>query len=151
MNWIRWSVREFANYQFMLFLVVGTTAALCNWGVRIWLSTWLEFVLAVCVAYSVGLIVAFFLNCGLVFPQSPKPWLHKAGYFLLWNLFTFPLVVAISYLLRWHVLPALGITLWVEGIAHALGLAFPTFLSFLVHKYFTFGRRHAGVFLQKVG
>ncbi|HET6160018.1 MAG TPA: GtrA family protein [Dongiaceae bacterium] len=151
MNWIRWGVREFANYQFGLFLVVGTLAAVCNWASRVWLSIWLAFTPAVCIAYSVGLVVAFFLNCWLVFPHSAKPWAHKAGYFMLWNLFTFPLVVAISYLLRWYVLPAVGIKLWVEGIAHALGLAFPTFLSFLAHKYFTFGRRRSEAFLQKLG
>lgn len=151
MTWIRWGVREFANFQFGLFLVVGATAAICNWVARVWFSTWLSFVLAVCIAYGVGLVVAFFLNCWLVFPQSAKPWSHKAGYFLLWNLFTFPLVVAISWLLRWHVLPAIGIERWVEGIAHALGLAFPTFLSFMVHKYFTFGRQRSRVAPAETG
>lgn len=144
MKWIRWGVREFASHQFALFLVVGTVAAVCNWAARLWLSAWLAFMPAVCLAYGAGLVVAFFLNCWLVFPRSARPWTHKAGYFMLWNLFTFPLVVAASFVLRWHVLPFLGITLGTEEIAHALALAVPTFVSFLVHKYFTFGRRLPG-------
>jgi putative flippase GtrA len=151
LSWLRWGIREFANHQFAIFLVVGTVAAVCNWVARIGLSVWLDFTQAVVVAYGVGMIVAFFLNCWLVFPQSTRPWAHKAGYFVLWNVFTFPLVVAVSFLLRWYVLPILGLSLRVEEIAHALALAFPTFLSFLVHKYFTFGRMRAETRFRSTG
>ncbi len=47
----------------------------------------------------------------------------------------------VSLFLAYHILPALGIKSFTLEIAHAIGLVFPTFTTYLGHKFFTF-REH---------
>lgn len=143
MRSVRWLVRQFFNRQFGLFLLVGGTAAAVNWLARLWLQSYASFAAAVALAYGVGVIVAFILNCIFVFPNSRQTLLHRISFFVATNLTMFPLVWIVSVITERYVMPLLGIVAYAEGLSHGIGLAAPVLASFLIHKFFTFGRNDA--------
>jgi putative flippase GtrA len=140
MTQLRWMLRQFLNRQFGVFLVVGGIAAFANWLSRFWFSDHMGFAAAVAFAYLVGVITAFILNCLFVFPGSDRSLVHRMSYFAGTNLLMFPVVWVVSVTLRRFFFPALGLTSHVEEISHGIGLAAPVLLSFLIHKFFTFGK-----------
>ena len=121
-----------------MFLAVGATAALVNFGSRILLSGWLDFLPAVAAAYFFGLSTAFLLNRRLVFAASGRPWGHEAAWFCVVNVGSLAMTVAVSWLMARHVLPGLGQTLFVEETAHAAGIVSPVVASYFGHKHLTF-------------
>ena len=72
-------IKVFFTKQFLLFLAVGSIAAVLHWSARLLLNVWMPFAIAVIVAYGVGITVGFLLNSVFVFPNSgkPKPALDK--------------------------------------------------------------------------
>ena len=133
-------IRHFISTQFLLFLFVGTTAASVNWIVRLALSIWMSFPVAVLLAYVVGMATAFELNRRFVFPGSPRPVLKQARVFILVNLAFLPVVWGASILLK-DLLDEIGIMRFSEGIAHGLALTIPVFITFLIYKFIAFGSK----------
>lgn len=131
-------IQHFFSTQFLRFLLVGATAALLHWLARYWLSCWVSFPLAVALAYVVGIAVAFELNRRWVFPTSPRPLARQARDFILVNLAFFPVVWVAAVALRGVLSPLLPVDL-VEGIAHALAIALPMLITFLIYKFIAFG------------
>lgn len=129
------------SQQFARFLAVGAAAAVVNFGSRIVLSIWLDFLPAVALAFLFGLTTAFLLNRRLVFADSGKHWGNEALWFCIINAGSLCLTVAVSWLLAGHLLPALGQTVFVEETAHAAGIISPVAASYFGHKHFTFRRR----------
>ncbi|MEM0955390.1 MAG: GtrA family protein [Pseudomonadota bacterium] len=135
-------IRHFFSAQFLMFLLVGTTAAGLHWLARYLLSIWLSFPVAVALAYCVGLTIAFALNKRYVFPTAARPVARQARDFVLVNLAFFPVVWGASLLLRaW--LASRGVTQYAEGLAHGLAIAIPVFMTFLIYKFMTFGEGDA--------
>lgn len=128
------------NAQFAKFLASGAVAAALNFGSRIIFSQWMPFIPAVVLAFIVGMITAFVLNRTLVFSASGKHWSNEAAWFVAINLLGMGQTVLVSWLLSRHVLPALGVTRFVEEIAHAVGIVIPIITSFIGHKHLTFKR-----------
>ncbi|WP_374655166.1 GtrA family protein [Dongia sp.] len=141
MTLLGWMRRQFVNRQFGLFLLVGGTAAMANWLARLWLAAYFSFAAAVAVAYVAGVIVAFILNCIFVFPNSVRSLGHRLSFFVGTNALMFPVVWTVSTILEAIVFPFIGIVRHADEIAHACGLVAPVLLSFLIHKFFTFGGR----------
>jgi putative flippase GtrA len=108
-----------------------------NWCTRFWLGQSLSFQLAVPFAYLVGMTVAYLLNRVFVFPSSSRAISSQAIEFFLVNVGFLPVVWASAIFFRW-VLISLGMTMFVDGIAHALALAVPMFATFLIYKFKTF-------------
>lgn len=131
-------IRHFISTQFLLFLFVGTTAASLNWIVRLALSIWMSFPVAVLLAYVIGMATAFELNRRFVFPVSPRPVFKQAKVFILVNLAFLPVVWGISILLK-DLLGEIGIMKFSEGIAHGLALTIPVLINFLIYKFIAFG------------
>ena len=131
-------LKQFRSRQFLLFLLTGGFAAAVNFGSRIVYSQWLSFSTAVILAYVTGMVTAFVLARLFVFKQSTQAVHHSAFYFVLVNLVAVLQTWAISLGLAYYVLPAAGITNFVEEIAHAVGVAVPVFTSYIGHKRWSF-------------
>jgi putative flippase GtrA len=124
--------------QFVRFIIVGGVAAAANIGSRIVFDQWMAFVPAIVMAFFVGLSTAFVLNRSWVFIKSGKHWLNEAAWFAVVNLLGLAQIIAISWVLARHVLPTIGLTLFVDVIAHSIGVVVPIVTSYLGHKHITF-------------
>lgn len=131
-------MKQFRSRQFLLFLLTGGIAAIVNFGSRIVYSQWLNFSTAVILAYVTGMVTAFVLARLFVFKQSTQAVHHSAFYFVLVNLVAVLQTWAISLGLAYYVLPALDITVFIEEIAHAVGVTVPVFTSYIGHKRWSF-------------
>jgi len=131
-------IRQFFSRQFLIFLLTGGTAAAVNFGSRIVYSQWLEFSTAVICAYLTGMTTAFVLAKLFVFRASRQAVHRSAFFFILVNLVAVSQTWAISMGLAYYLLPRWGVTLFSKEIAHAVGVAFPVFTSYIGHKRWSF-------------
>ena len=126
--------------QFILFVAIGGFAAGVNLLARIVLNTFMDFELAVILAYPFGMTVAFLLNRKYVFAGEGG---HAGGQyfrFFLVNLVALAQIWVVSVGLALWLFPALGWTWHADIIAHGIGLASPIVTSYLAHKHFSFRR-----------
>jgi putative flippase GtrA len=126
--------------QFFRFLVAGGIAALANFLSRIAFSTVMGLEAAVVLAYCVGMLVAFALMRSQVFPPSDAPVARQAALFVAVNLAAVVQTLVVTLLLARWLLPAMGVTRWVEEIAHGVGVIVPVVTSYFGHKHFSFRR-----------
>lgn len=131
-------IAAFRSRQFLAFLVTGGVAALVNFGSRIVLNDWMPFWLAVVVAYLAGMATAFVLARMFVFAGGTQSVGSSMLRFALVNVVAIAQTWAISMLLAYWLLPALGVRHWVPEIAHAIGILVPVFTSYLGHKHWSF-------------
>jgi putative flippase GtrA len=124
--------------RFFRFVLAGGTAAVANYGSRFAFSVFLPYPVAIVLAYLVGMLTAFVLNRAFVFHEATNSFANQALWFALVNLAAVVQTLAISLILAWWVLPALGITAHSEAIAHAVGVAVPVVTSYLGHRRLTF-------------
>ena len=130
-------IRYFFSREFLEFLFVGGIAASINWSSRYVLSWWFPFAAAVVVAYCIATIVAFLLNKRIVFPKSGRPLGKQARDFMLTNLALLPLVCFTSIMMP-EQLTNMGVVHYTEELAHAIAIATPVFITFLIYKLFVF-------------
>lgn len=131
-------IAAFRSRQFIAFLVTGGIAAAVNFGSRILLTPWLGFGTSVVVAYLIGMATAFLLARAFVFTESKQSVHQSALWFVAVNALAVAQTWAISMALAYWALPGLGVTRFVEEIAHAVGVVVPVFTSYLGHKHFSF-------------
>jgi len=131
-------IKHFFSKQFMIFLLTGGTAAAVNFSSRILYSQSFDFSLAVILAYITGMITAFVLAKLFVFKKSQQSVRRSALFFVLVNLVAILQTWGISMGLAHYLLPPLGITSYVQEIAHAAGVAVPVFTSYIGHKRWSF-------------
>lgn len=131
-------IRQFMSRQFLAFLITGGLAAAVNFGSRIFYNQWMDFSVAIILAYLTGMVTAFLLVRSFVFTDGSQSVQRSATFFVLVNVVGFLQTGAISLLLAYHVLPWAGITRFVPEIAHAVGVAVPAFTSYLGHKRWSF-------------
>lgn len=133
-------MRVFFSRQFMLFVLTGGIAAVVNFSSRTVYSQWTSYSTAIVLAYITGMITAFLLAKAFVFTDSAVPTRRSFVYFSLVNLLAVVQVWLVSMGLALYLLPSLGVARHVEEIAHAVGVLFPVFTSYLGHKYLSFRR-----------
>ncbi len=131
-------ISAFFSRQFILFLVTSGVSAIANFSSRILFNHWLDYSQSIILAYAVGIVIAFFLARIFVFTDTAQNIRHSAFVFILVNMIGMFQTWAISMLCVLHVLPSVGVTVWVPEISHFVGLASLAFTSFLGHKYFSF-------------
>ena len=131
-------ISEFFSKQFIVFLITGGTAALVNFSSRFVFNQWTSFSTAVILAYITGMIAAFVLAKVFVFKESRQSIHHSALFFCLVNLVAVLQTWLISMGLAYYLLPYLGVSIFVEEIAHAVGIAVPVFTSYIGHKRWSF-------------
>lgn len=131
-------IKLFRSRQFLSFLLAGGIAAAVNFGTRIALSQWFSFSVAVVLAYLAGMLTAFMLAERFVFTRREHSIGRSAILFALVNVLAVAQTWAVSMLLAYFALPALGVQTYREDIAHAVGILVPVFTSYLGHKHWTF-------------
>lgn len=131
-------IQPFLSRQFVAFLLTGGTAALVNFFTRIVYNNWMGFSAAVVLAYLTGMVTAYILARLFVFKGSTQTLQRSMMLFALVNLLAIIQTWAVSLLMAFTVLPALGVTRFTLEIAHAVGIVVPVFTSFLGHKYWSF-------------
>lgn len=139
------SIRRIAGFYlngvFAKFLLAGGLAAAANFLSRLVLQPVAGFKLAVVLAYVVGFLTAFVLNRLFVFPKSGKPLRHEMGWFFLFNLIAFPVVVVAAILLRDYVFSRWLPHSLAETVAHGCAILVPVVFNFAAHRLVTFGRK----------
>lgn len=126
--------------RFIRFLLAGGLAALANFGSRILLSTVFPYVVAIILAYGIGMVTAFILVRLFVFERSDNPLHQQAFWFTLVNFAAVLQTIAISLFFARLIFPGLGFKWHVETVAHGIGVIFPVFTSYLGHKHLSFRR-----------
>lgn len=131
-------IKSFISLQFFVFLVTGGTAALVNFGSRIFYNNWFSFSVSIVMAYLTGMITAFVLAKLFVFRQSEQSLSKSIVFFILVNIVAVIQTWLISMGLAYYLLPRLHVVLYIKEIAHAVGVIVPVFTSYIGHKRFSF-------------
>ena len=131
-------ISHFMSRQFVVFLVTGGLAAAVNFGSRIVYNQWVNFSVAVVLAYLTGMVTAFVLARCFVFTESSQSMQRSALWFVVVNIVAVIQTWVISMLLAYYLLPRMGFTRFIPEIAHAVGVVVPVFTSYLGHKRFSF-------------
>jgi len=131
-------IAEFKSKQFLSFLFAGGFAAIVNFGSRFFYNQFVSFGSAVILAYITGMITAFMLTKFFVFKQSAHSTSKEFFYFTLVNIVAVIQTYIISVGFAQYVFPMIAFSFYPEAIAHATGVVFPVFTSFLGHKYLSF-------------
>ena len=97
-----------------------------------------EYGVAVVLAYLVGMLVAFVLMRGHVFDARTGPLAPQIAKFALVNLLAVVQTLLISLLLARWLLPAVGIVTYAEALAHVVGVLVPAVTSYFGHRLLTF-------------
>ena len=132
----------FKSKQFFSFLVTGGIAALANFGSRFAFNRYFSFELSVVFAYLVGMVSAFVLAKYFVFEKSQHSTRKEFFYFTLVNVAAIIQTYVISVGCAKYLFPKLQMIFYPEAIAHALGIAFPVFTSFIGHKKLSFKEKN---------
>lgn len=128
----------FSSKQFVLFVITGGIAALANFGSRFGFNLFTSFAVAVILAYLVGMITAFVLAKLFVFKETTNSTSQSFVWFTLVNLVAVMQTYFISVGLFYYVFPCMGYEFYPAATAHAIGVIFPVFTSFIGHKYLSF-------------
>ncbi|MBT8547967.1 GtrA family protein [Polynucleobacter paneuropaeus] len=131
-------IHHFFSGQFLGFLVTGGIAALVNFFSRILFNLYWSFSTSVILAYLAGMCTAFVLAKLFVFKESTQSIHRSAVIFALVNVVAVAQTWGISMGLDYYILPGLGVTHFTPEIAHAAGVVFPVFTSYLGHKRWSF-------------
>ena len=135
---------DFFTAEFIGFVVCGVIAAAVNLGSRILFNLVIpSYLIAVILAYGMGMLTAFLLDKILIFKDSNKSTKQQAGGFIIINLLGLLQTVVFSLLFNDIIFPRVGWTLYPETLAHLIGVGIPVFTSYLGHKYISFGKRKA--------
>ncbi|MCT7580167.1 GtrA family protein [Aliarcobacter butzleri] len=136
-------IAEFKSKQFISFLFAGGFAAVVNFGSRFFYNEFVSFGNAVILAYITGMITAFLLTKLFVFEKSIHSTKKEFYYFTLVNIVAVIQTYIISVGFAKYLFPIVGFEFYPEAVAHAIGVIFPVFTSFIGHKYFSFRKNNA--------
>jgi len=128
----------FLSRQFMLFLLVGGSAAVVNFLIRFVFDDFMSYGLAVICSYITGMILAFLMMRLFVFERTEKGIKKEFLLFVFVNIFAIFLTWAVSVGFAEYLLPTVGIEWYPYEIAHIFGIVIPAFSSYFGHKKFTF-------------
>ncbi len=124
--------------RFAAFVATGSLAAATNLLVRYLLNFVMPFEVAVLLAYIAGMVVAFVLFQRVIFGNPGTPLKRRLARFTQVNLLGMALAWIVSTAMARIVLPAANWTFHPLEIAHLVGVAAPTFSSYLLHRGYTF-------------
>lgn len=129
---------NFKSKKFIAFLIAGGIAAVANFLSRFFYNQFTDYGTAIVLAYLTGMLTAFLLNKFFVFEPSVHKTSKQVYYFTLVNIFALAQTFLISIGLAEYLFPYLGFDYHSKAIAHAIGVAFPVFTSFIGHQKFSF-------------
>ena len=130
--------------KFLYFLLAGGSSVLINILVRMGLSLFMPYEVAVVIAHLAGMAVAFTAIKLFVFERSGRAVGSEMLRFALVNMVSLAQTWIVAVGLVRFVFPSIGMTYAPELIAHVTGLASTAVTSFLLHRHFSFRREIAG-------
>jgi len=128
----------FRSKQFLAFIITGGIAAVANFGSRFIFNEFTSFEMAVILAYLVGMVTAFVLAKLFVFKETQHSTSKSFLLFSIVNVVAVAQTYLISVGLFYYGFPWVGYTWYPDATAHAIGVMFPVFTSFIGHKYLSF-------------
>lgn len=131
-------IDQFLSREFGVFLLTGGIAAIVNFGSRILYSHWCDLSTAIILAYLTGMCTAFVLARRFVFKRGSRAGPRSALIFTAVNVVAAAQTWAITLGLDHYVFPRIDVTRFAPELAHAVGIAFPVFTSYLGHKHWSF-------------
>lgn len=131
-------IKAFRSKQFVVFIITGGVAALANFGSRFLFNEVVDFNLAVIFAYLVGMITAFILAKIFVFKETQHTTAKSFFWFTVVNVVAIAQTYLISVGLHSYYFPYINYQTYPAATAHAIGVMFPVFTSFIGHKYLSF-------------
>jgi len=131
-------IKAFKSKQFIAFIIAGGLAAIVNFGSRFFYNQYMSFGNAVIIAYITGMITAFVLSKLFVFEKSVHNTYKEFIYFTLVNVVAILQTYIISVGLAEYLFPKIEFYYYPEAVAHAVGVVFPVFTSYIGHKKFSF-------------
>jgi putative flippase GtrA len=129
--------------QFVKFVIAGGFAACVNIACRYVLDIFISYDLAIVIAYLIAMFLAYGLSRAFVFEKTGAKIGMETLKFVMVNAVSIVLVWLTSIAFARHIFPAIGFTWHSDDIAHMIGVMVPAVSSYLGHKYFTFGTKHA--------
>tara|TARA_B100001029_G_scaffold48172_1_gene38230 strand:- start:8862 stop:9284 length:423 start_codon:yes stop_codon:yes gene_type:complete len=136
-NKLKGYVLLYFSKQFIYFILAGASAASINFFSRLLLRNYLDLVISAILAYSIALIIAFFLYRKWVFPFSSTPFKTQSTRFLVIQISCMPIVIFIFSMLA-SLFYNLGMSTFSEPLAHAISIGMPALITFLLYKLFVF-------------
>ena len=133
------SAQSAERMRFIRFVLTGGFAAGVNVVARVILSQFMNFHAAIIIAYLIAMVTAYALSRMFVFEKSGRSVAEELTKFAIVNVVAIAQVWAVTMVLNYYILPAIGWTLYPKLIAHFIGVASPVFTSYFGHKYFSFG------------
>jgi putative flippase GtrA len=138
-------VRPFASGQFLVFLLVGGTAAVLNFSagalVRAYSASYPAFVASVTLGFVLGTLVSFVLNRHVTFRASAEavaPQAFRFGVVALGSV-VISVVVASAVLWAWELAGRVVLMrAQVETVGHLGAIGVSTVYNFLAMKFFAF-------------
>ena len=127
------------SWEFIKFLCCNGFAAAVNFGSRIAINRFTNYLSAVIIAYCCGMVTAFILNKLLVFKGSNYNTRRQFAGFVIVNVFAVIQTVLFSMLFQSYIFPKIEFTFYPDEVAHFIGITIPVITSFYGHKYFSFG------------
>jgi putative flippase GtrA len=132
------SYRGATSGRFVRFLISSGVAALVNLASRYVLNMFMSFEAAVAVAFLFGVTTAYVLARLFVFSESGHGVGTEFRRFVTVNLVALVLVWCISVALATIVFPTVGFHWHTDLVAHFIGVASPTLVSYFAHQRYTF-------------
>jgi len=131
-------VTYFFDKNFGYFVLTGGIAAITNFGSRLIYNQIFDFTTSVILAYLTGMAVAFHLSKQFVFLNSKQSLPKTLFFFTLVNFLALLQSWLVSVTLAYYALPIIGVTRYVQEVAHGVGVVVPVFTSYLGHKFLSF-------------
>jgi len=131
-------IRDYFSKQFIVFIFFSCLSTAVNLTSRFLFSYILSYALAIVAAYIVGASVAFIFNRKITFKGGSGEVSKQIRGFIIVNIIGLLQTLAVSLVLRYYILPAIGFSFYLNEVAHFIGSGTTVFTSFLGYKYFSF-------------
>lgn len=142
------AIRLFASKQFLVFLLVGGTAACVNFFsgalVRLYWTSYSAYLASVTLGFVLGTIVSFILNRRFTFRASDEAVAPQALRFVVVALGAVLLSIAVASIVLWAWEFAGRVIVTraqVETLGHLSAIGVSTVYNFVAMKFFAFRRR----------
>ena len=124
--------------QIIKYLLSGGLAALVNIGSRVILNIWLSYEISILIAFCFGVTVAFLLMRNTFNVNKDGNLFLQIIKFFFVNLLSITQTFLVSLFFYYYFFPLIGIVQDTKNLSHFIGVLFPVFISYFLHKNLTF-------------
>jgi putative flippase GtrA len=133
-------IRYFITFQFLKFLIAGGIAATCNITIKYFIEPVAGYLGSIIISYALGTIIAYLISIKIVFSSNKYQRKKEILHFFFYNACMVPIVITTTYSID-TLINQIKNTNDTYLFSHIIGVAAPVFISFLYHKFITFGEK----------